>query len=229
MLYAELGRYPLEHIIKTRTIGFWTRILLGKQTKLSYLMYRVLHSDDTARSKWISNVKQILCNAGRNDVWVNQNNYLPNDIKFYVKQNLQDQFNQNWRTNLTMSSKGKNYNVFKDSIQIERYINMLPYKLYINMIRFRTGNHKMPIEIGRWNNIDIDDRKCNLCASNSIGDEFHYLLQCSYFKRDRLRLIPASYWERPNVLKYKSLLCTSDETCLVNLGKFMGIIIKTFS
>lgn len=98
------------------------------------------------------------------------------------------------------------------------------------MIRFRTGNHKMPIEIGRCNNVDIDDRKCHLCTTNLIGDEFHYLLQCPYFKRDRLRLIPAGYWERPNILKYRNLLCIkSDEIVLVKLGKLMGIIIKTFS
>ena len=54
MLYAELGRYPLEIIIKTRTIGFWTRILLGKQSKLSYLMYQVLNTGDITRFKWIS-------------------------------------------------------------------------------------------------------------------------------------------------------------------------------
>ena len=128
-----------------------------------------------------------------------------------------------------MSSKGKNYNVYKDSIQLEPYILALPYKLYINMIRFRTGNHKLPIEIGRWNNVDIDDRKCNLCTSNLIGNEFHYLLQCLYFKQDRLIMIPACYWERPNILKYRNILCSNNETCLVNLSKFMGIIMKMFS
>ena len=229
MLYAELGRYPLEIIIKTRTIGFWTRILLGKQSKLSYSMYQVLNTGDITRFKWTSNVKQILCNTGRNDVWVNQNNSIPNNIKFYIKQNLQDQFIQRWRSDLTMSSKGKNFHVFKDSIQLESYFTTLPRNLYINMVRFRTGNHKMPIEVGRWNNIDIDDRKCNLCTTNSIGDEFHYLLECPYFKHDRRRLIPAFYFERPNMLKFRNLLCTRDVTCLVNLSKFMGLIIKFLS
>ena len=56
MLYAELGRYPLEHIIKTRTIGFWTRILQGKQTKFSYVMYQALRTSETVHSKWIANV-----------------------------------------------------------------------------------------------------------------------------------------------------------------------------
>ena len=84
MLYAKLGCFPLEHVIKTQTIGFWLRILLGKQSKISYLMYRVLHfmAGDSSRFKWISNVKQILCNAGRYDVWINQNNFFPNNINF---------------------------------------------------------------------------------------------------------------------------------------------------
>ena len=87
----------------------------------------------------------------------------------------------------------------------------------------------MPIEVGRWNNTDIDDRKCNLCTTNSVDDEFHYLLECPYFKHDGRRLIPASYFERPNMLKFRNLLCTREVTCLVNLSKFMGLIIKLFS
>ena len=36
MLYAELGRYPLEITVKTRIVSFWIRITQGKATKLSY-------------------------------------------------------------------------------------------------------------------------------------------------------------------------------------------------
>ena len=36
MLFAELGRYPLDITVKIRMIGFWTRIISGKETKLSY-------------------------------------------------------------------------------------------------------------------------------------------------------------------------------------------------
>ena len=35
MLYAELGRYPLEITMKTRTIGFWNRLILDKDVKIS--------------------------------------------------------------------------------------------------------------------------------------------------------------------------------------------------
>ena len=130
MLYAELLRYPLEHIIKTRTIGFWTRILQGKQTKFSYVMYQALRTSETVHSKWITNIKQILCDAGRNDVWINQNDSIPSNIKLYIKQNLQDQYIKNWRSTLTTSFKGKNYSVFKDSIQLEPYIYILSHIIY---------------------------------------------------------------------------------------------------
>ena len=38
--------------------------------------------------------------------------------------------------------------------------------------------HQLPIEIGRWNNIWGEERKCNLCNTNDLGDEFHYMFSC---------------------------------------------------
>ncbi|MEW8548622.1 MAG: reverse transcriptase family protein [Candidatus Thiodiazotropha sp.] len=228
MLYAELGRYPLNITIKTRMIGFWNRLLLGKQFKLAYIMYQTLKTTDE-RFKWISHIKQILTDVGRYDIWINQNALNSYNIKYTVKRILMDQFLQSWRSSLNNSSKGKNFNVFKDSIELEVYFKLLPTHLYVNMVRFRTGNHKMPIEIGRWNNIDIDQRKCLLCEKNSIGDEFHYLLECTFFKQARQSLVPYVYYNRPNILKFQELLRTHDERCIINLSKFMGIIIKHFS
>jgi hypothetical protein len=40
------------------------------------------------------------------------------------------------------------------------------------------SNHKLPIEHGRWNNIPRENRKCNSCNLEEIGDEFHYILNC---------------------------------------------------
>ena len=79
------------------------------------------------------------------------------------------------------SSKSKNYGYIKDSIELEKYFKCLPKHLYLNMIHFRAANHKLPVEVGRLNNIDLEDRKCNLCGRNTIGDEFHDLLECSFF------------------------------------------------
>ena len=39
------------------------------------------------------------------------------------------------------------------------------------LCKFRNGNVKLPIETGRWINIERDDILCHLCNSD-VGDEF---------------------------------------------------------
>ena len=66
-----------------------------------------------------------------------------------IKENLLDQFLQKWNAQLRDSSKGRNYSLFKNDIKQEKYITPLNGSLLYAMIRFRTANHKMPIETGR--------------------------------------------------------------------------------
>ncbi|MEW8548255.1 MAG: reverse transcriptase family protein [Candidatus Thiodiazotropha sp.] len=228
MLYAELGRVPLNVIVKSRIIGFWNRLLLGKETKIAKILYYVLINTENITSKWIVNVKKILCDVGRNDLWVYQNYITSFSTKFLVKQLLKDQYLQNWRANLNVSSKANHYGYIKDNIELEPYFKLLPKHLYLNMVLFRTANHKFPIEVGRWNNIELEDRKCTLCCKNTIGDEFHYLLECPFFNNERLKYVSSFYYRRPNMLKYKELLSRQNVNHLRNLAVFMGIIIKYF-
>ena len=141
MLYAELGRYPLAITIKTRVIGFWNKLICGKFTKLSFLLYQVLKCTENLNSKWIDHVKNILCNAGRNDLWLNQTRIASSSLKHIIKQILLDQFLQEWHQSTGNSTKGLMYRSIKEDIHFEEYLNILPKRLCINMIRFRTANH----------------------------------------------------------------------------------------
>ena len=38
-----LGRYPLDIDIKVRTISFWAKLISGKQTKLSAIIYKCMY------------------------------------------------------------------------------------------------------------------------------------------------------------------------------------------
>ena len=60
MLYAELGRTSIDITIKARMIGFWYRIVTGKQTKLTYMLYNAVKSTPNLNSKWLNFVKKIL-------------------------------------------------------------------------------------------------------------------------------------------------------------------------
>jgi hypothetical protein len=43
MLYGELGRYLLNITVKLKILSFWSKLIDGKQSKLSSLIYRLLY------------------------------------------------------------------------------------------------------------------------------------------------------------------------------------------
>ena len=47
---------------------------------------------------------------------------------------------------------------FKEVFEFESYLTFLPERLRIIFTQFRLGNTKLPIETGRWFNIDINKR-----------------------------------------------------------------------
>ena len=76
----------------------------------------------------------------------------------------------------------------------------------------------LPIEPGRWDNMDNSD----------IGDEFHYSLQCQYFKPSQKLLPSKYYYNHVNVLKFRNLMTSKHKTVLTKLCKLIKIIEKVF-
>ena len=95
------------------------------------------------------------------------------------------------------------------------------------MIKFWTRNNNFPLNKNRFSE-NFDDKKCHLCEKNDIGDEFHYLFNCSFFKKDRNHLIPENFRVRPSTLKMKNLFMAKTDEIKVNLKKFVSILVKKF-
>ena len=114
-------------------------------------------------------------------------------------------------------------------MNFEKYLTILPESKYLSFLKFRTANHKLPIEVGRWTNTDISDRKFPKCDANDLGDEFHYLLQCQYFKRDRIQFLDKFYYTRPNVLKFTQLMNSDNPKVLKKLCTFVKVIMNAFN
>ena len=87
-------------------------------------------------------------------------------------------------------------------------------------MKFRTCNHKFPIEIGRYSNTPRQERFCKLCDQICIGDEFHYMLECSKVKPLRTKYLSSVYTARPNVLKFANLLGSDNYRTLISLPIF---------
>ena len=152
----------------------------------------------------------------------------PNAVKQSIFRTLLDQSIQDWYSKLESSSKGKNYRLYKTGIAIENYLINFPVNIYLPILKFRITNHRLPVELGRWVRKPYEERRCLKCNSNSVGDEFHYLLECDLFKEDRHRLVEKYFFTRPNSIKFSQLL-NSNQSCVIKkLSVFMNIIIRHF-
>ena len=63
-------------------------------------------------------------------------------------------------------------------------------------VKFRTLNHRLPIEVGRWRNIIRENRICNLCNGRNLGDEFHYLFECPSLSNERKKYFEPHFINR---------------------------------
>jgi len=230
MLFGELGRLPIELIIYRRMVCYWARLLSGKNSKLSTLLYKVMLNDyivNGTEYKWVITIKNILENLGMGNVWVAHTFRSVNCLSQQIKQRQTDQYSQTWRSNI-LSSRGKTYQLYKEQLILEKYINILPEKLWKPLLKFRTSNHYLPVETGRWNNISFEDRICTLCHESEIGDEFHYLFTCHFFSNSRTQFLHPYYYTRPNTYKFKELMQNKRISTLKNLAKFIKVIMNVF-
>ena len=145
-------------------------------------MFQMKSNDPHVNLPLIDVVQNILKNIGLNYIWISQNFASKPWLIDNVKQVLCDQFYQYWNSCKSNSSKGFYYNMYKLTPCLENYLLSLPLNRRIFITHIRTCNHRLPIETGRWCNINREERLCTLCK-NSIGDEYHFILECPYFNK----------------------------------------------
>lgn len=229
MVYGELGVYPLSIDIQTRVVSFWTKLNDKGINYIATLMYKIIYTlneQGKLKSRWLDGTKNLICVNGYSNVW-----HLHNDINasWFIKsfkQKLKDQYLQSWGSLVDKSSSGINYRMYKENFQINSYFSFLSNKKCQILTAFRTRNHRLPIEVGRWSGTPMNERVCWFC-NNEIGDEFHYVLTCRYFNEERRKYIKPFYRTHPNAVKFKLLMNHSNKFIITNLCSFVEIIMKT--
>lgn len=186
-----------------------------------------MHKSKLCKSAYMENVKSILESCGFSGIWQSQTIINQRWLSLAISQKLKDQYLQNWSSVVGMASSGTNYRLFKDNFEHSQYIKLLSTKNCKTLMRFRTRNTKLPVEVGRWHSVPLNERICTLC-NKDLGDEYHYILVCEHFKPARSKYLRNYYYRNPNTQKFKYLMNTENENDLKKLCQFITIINDAF-
>ena len=117
-----------------------------------------------------------------------------------AKQRLRVQFIQEWQSSVAEIVSTVIIVYLKD-FKKKTY---LPSALRQRVLTFRLSNHRQRRSLG----IPRNERICTVCDSSEVGDEFHYLLNCSNenVKRNHTKYVDKYYTHHPNVPKFCSLM-----------------------
>ena len=73
---------------------------------------------------------------------------------------------------------------------------------------------------GRFENMPLEDRTCNLC-NIEVETEYHFLLICSYYHLRRKQYLPAYFFNYPSEMKFKYLMDLNDVQLKTNVCKYI--------
>ena len=127
---------------------------------------------------------------------------------------------QDGNTVVKCSPKCINYRIFKTNFVLKNHLLSLPRDLRIVFAKIRTCNYRLPVETGRWENIERHLRISTLCGCNGNGDEFHYVMECTQF-------VMIQWWNDIvndivkcfNIIKFNELMDSNDVEILKPLSK----------
>lgn len=234
MIYGETGQYPLWVQAKSRMLSYWYKLVDSENAdKMSNTLYKFLfklYEYNVYKAPHLQCIETTLNEIGMPGEWLTQGNSGLTHATFKVKTSraLKDAFIQSFYSELDNNEFYYNYRISKKVFGAEPYLKLLPSGLLHQLIKFKTLNHKLPIQSGRINNIPRRERLCTKCELGDIGDEFHYILVCPYFNGTRRQYIKKYYFVRPNCIKYEQLFCSTSIKVLRKLVYFIKEILKEF-
>ena len=138
----------------------------------------LLYLQDLGKKTWAYHVKELLRRNGFGDIWLLQNVGYLNRFVSVFKQRLLDQFQQDWSASITSKEHFEFYSIFKQSIQTEKYIDLL----HLRSFRFRFGTSPILVHRLRYRNDIIPrDLLCPECK-DEIEDESHVPFSCKTYE-----------------------------------------------
>ena len=226
---GELGRCDIYTLRCVKLIKYWFRILEMSVNRYPNICYKLQLKWLNANKKtncWAKDVKTLLEQTGFGHVWYNQG--VGDTVLFFkaFTQRLFDIDIHAWRYDVQDMNKLRTYNLLKEDLVCEYYLNEIDINLYRKvMTQFRGGLLDLRAQTGRYEKISYEERICPLC-NDGIENEYHFLLECCQYKLIRKLYIPKYYYTYPTLFKFKEILTKKNKTIILNVCKFIVAAMK---
>ena len=224
-LYGELGRIPMHEHRKIIMFRYWIKILNLNENSIIKQVYLLLKNDadngiNYNKNNWASQIKEMLEQLGLTNLWINQERITISLESIKIR--ILDQFKQNWLSNINQSGRLSTYCMFKTKFEFEPYLHIIKQNKYrIALSKFRLSSHNLEIEQGRYYNIERAERKCKICCTNLIENEYHFMLTCPLYSHLRRKYFKSYYCRWPTLTKFKSLMSTTNKCELLQIAKYI--------
>ena len=106
---------------------------------------------------------------------------------------MKDLFINCWKDNIQQNGnqgKLRTLKKIETKFDTEKYIfamNNLKHRHAVTKLRISA--HRLPVEVGRYNNTPYEQRICNHYSLNKVGNEQHYVMECNNAKFITIRAL----------------------------------------
>ena len=170
LMFVESGLLPIKALIHARQLKFYRRLLSTVEPEERRLKLVDGLNEGSATSYLQHYVNLDAQYTSENDIYKEHSD----DIKQRIRDNAEkDRY------------KFQIYMEFNPDLSPSPYLKNL-HPVCKDLIKFRLGSHRLPIETGRWRGIRREERICATC--NVLGDEKHILFDCQLVNRNNLTL-----------------------------------------
>ena len=173
-LLGDMGWSTARTRHRLLILKFWNRLCNLHTSRLTRRVFDWDRLYTNKRGTWCYNVRHILHDTGCPDLFHASSAC---DITFaqnaLVEMDLVD-----WDISRYKSDKLRYYNLYKYDKGTEEYTKMNINKYQRSVFaQFRCGILPLEIEVGRYRDIPLKERICQLC-NNAVEDEIHFLCEC---------------------------------------------------
>ena len=231
-LYSETGRYPLYIEGLVNSFKYLNRLETGD---CSSLLTESLACSKELANSWHSNLMKVL---NKLNITCSHDNTITAKAALST---LRIRFGNYWHkrsfesTTLPCHSgkKLRTYQLFKQNICLEKYLDMAPNKNAIKALaQFRISAHNLNIETGRYLKLPVEQRLCTMCDLNTVEDEVHFLIACTAYSQKRQPLFNSAknscqnFDSLTDLNKFIWLLSAESKDIITTTAEFLNLSFK---